>query len=113
MGLNISVNTNVFIGASDSGEIIIGDDVMISPNVVLRASDHTFVSRVSLINKQGHSGGHIIIGDDVWIGANTTIVGNVSIGSHSIVGAGAVVTKDVAPYSVVGGVSSKLLKYRT
>jgi galactoside O-acetyltransferase len=65
------------------------------------------------MNKQGHSGGTIVIVDDVWIGSNTTITRNVRIGSHSIVGAGAVVTKDVDPYSIVGGVPSKLIKYRT
>ena len=65
------------------------------------------------MNKQGHPGGTIIIENDVWMGANTTITRNVKIGSHSIVGAVAVVTKDVDPYSIVGGVPSKLIKYRT
>ena len=113
IGSNVSMSKNVMIGGADGGEVIIGNDVMIGPNVVLRASDHTFTNRELAMNKQGHSGGRIIIGDDVWIGANATITRNVSIGPHSIVGAGSVVTKDVAPYSVVGGVPSKLLKYRT
>jgi galactoside O-acetyltransferase len=113
MGSNISLNTNVVIGASDGGEVIIGDHAMIGPNVVLRASDHNFADRLLPIMKQGHSGGRIVIGEDVWIGANATITRNVSIGSHSVIGAGSVVTKDVAPYSIVGGVPSKLIKYRT
>ena len=113
IGSNVSMNTNVVIGAADGGEVIIGNNVMIGPNVVLRASDHTFTDKDVSMNKQGHSGGTIIIEDGVWIGSNATITRNVKIGSHSIVGAGSVVTKDVDPYSIVGGVPSKLIKYRT
>ena len=52
------------------------------------------------------------IGNDVWIGANAIILGNIKIGDGVIVGAGAVVTKDVDPYSVIGGVPAKLIKKR-
>ena len=54
----------------------------------------------------------IEFGDDVWICANSVITRNVTIGEHSIIGAGPVVTRDVAPYSVVGGVPAKLIKTR-
>ena len=54
----------------------------------------------------------IVIGDDVWIGANVTVVGGVTIGRGAVVAAGAVVTKDVFPYSIVGGVPAKHLRYR-
>ena len=53
-----------------------------------------------------------IIGNDVWIGSNSIILQGVEIGDGSIIAAGSVVTKDVAPYSVVGGVPAKLIKYR-
>lgn len=53
-----------------------------------------------------------MIEDDVWIGANAVIVDGVTIGAHSIVAGGAVVTKDVAPYSIVGGSPAKLIKDR-
>jgi len=53
-----------------------------------------------------------IIGSDVWIGANAIIRGGVTIGHGSIVGAGSVVTKDVLPYSIVGGIPAKIIKYR-
>ena len=53
-----------------------------------------------------------IIGDDVWIGTNVVILPGVHIGQGAIIGAGAVVTKDVPPYACVGGVPAKLLKYR-
>lgn len=52
------------------------------------------------------------IGNDVWIGANATILGGVSIGDGAIVAAGAVVTKDVPPYAIVGGVPARIIRYR-
>lgn len=52
------------------------------------------------------------IGNDVWIGANVTLLDGVKVGDGAIIAAGAVVTKDVEPYTIVGGVPAKLLKYR-
>ena len=54
----------------------------------------------------------IHIGNDVWIGTRAIILSGVTVGDHSVVGAGAVVTKDVPPYAVVGGVPAKILKMR-
>lgn len=54
----------------------------------------------------------VVVGNDVWIGSHALIMGGVNIGDGAIIGAGAVVTKDVAPYSVVGGVPAKPIKYR-
>ncbi|WP_455537662.1 CatB-related O-acetyltransferase [Terrisporobacter sp.] len=56
--------------------------------------------------------GSVIIGNDVWIGYNAIILNSVTIGDGAIIAAGAVVTKDVEPYSIVGGVPAKVLKYR-
>ena len=53
-----------------------------------------------------------IIGNDVWIGANAIILQGVTIGDGAIIAAGAVVTKDVPPYAIVGGVPAKVIKYR-
>ena len=54
----------------------------------------------------------ITIENDVWIGAKVTVLGGVTIGNGSIVAAGSVVTKDVKPYSIVGGVPAKMIRYR-
>jgi galactoside O-acetyltransferase len=100
LGSDVSINSNTQIGAADGGKIIIGDHVIIGPNVVLRASDHAH-NRVDVpINVQGHTGGEIIIENDVWICA------------HSIIAAGSVVTSNVEPYSVFAGVPAKLLRKR-
>ena len=58
------------------------------------------------------SKGPIIIEDDVWIGMNAIILSGVHIGQGAVISAGAVVTKDVEPYSIVGGNPAKLIKYR-
>ena len=54
----------------------------------------------------------VVIGDDVWIGTNAMILDGVTIGSHAVVAAGAVVTKDVPEYAIVGGVPAEIIKYR-
>ena len=61
---------------------------------------------------KGESDFHVIIGNDVWIGCNCLIIEGVKIGDGAIIGAGAVVTKDVPPYSIVAGVPAKVIKYR-
>lgn len=53
-----------------------------------------------------------IIGNDVWIGHNAVVIGGVTVGDGAVIGAGAVVTKDVPPYAIVGGVPAKIIKYR-
>ena len=54
----------------------------------------------------------VIVGNDVWIGTRVIVVGGVTIGNGAVIAAGAVVTKDVPPYAVVGGVPAKIIKYR-
>jgi galactoside O-acetyltransferase len=110
LGDRVAVNTNVQIGAADGGAITIGDDVLIGPNVVLRASDHVFERRDVPINRQGHTGGTIEVGDDVWIAANCVITSGVSIGRGAVIAAGAVVTSDVPPYALAGGVPAKVIR---
>jgi galactoside O-acetyltransferase len=112
IGDRVSINTNVLIDASDGGEIIIGNDVLIGPNVVLRASNHVFSGKDTPINRQGHAGGRIVVGDDVWLGANVVVVPGATVGAHAVIAAGAVVTHDVEPWTVAGGVPAAPLARR-
>lgn len=109
---SVAFNNNVHVNASLGGEIEIGSHTMIGPNCVLRASDHVFDDPDLPIQFQGHTGGSIVLEEDVWLGANVVVVSGVRIGKGSVVAAGAVVTKDVEPGSVVGGVPARLIKMR-
>ena len=112
IGSGCEFNSNVMINARGRGSIFIGNNVLIGPNVVLRSSDHSFVSLSEKISEQGVEDGYIIVKDNVWIGSNCVILKNITIGEGSIVAAGAVVTKDIEPYSLVGGVPAKIIKKR-
>ncbi|MCO4641097.1 CatB-related O-acetyltransferase [uncultured Streptococcus sp.] len=75
-------------------------------------STYPFESRISDNKITSFSKGDIVIGDDVWIGVNVTILSGVKIGQGAIIAAGSVVTKDVEPYSIYGGVPARLIKKR-
>lgn len=97
---------------ASQGEIIIGDNVLIAYGAFMRCANHVFSDRAKLIRDQGHERGDIIVGNDVWIAANVCVLPGVTIGEGAVCGAGAVVTKDVPPYSVVAGVPAKVINMR-
>lgn len=105
-------NSGVHINASCGGSIIIGAHCPIGPGVVMRTANHRFLRVDVNIQEQGHDLADIIIEDNCWIGANAVILGGVRIGSGAIVGAGAVVTKDIPSMAVAVGVPAKVRKYR-
>jgi acetyltransferase-like isoleucine patch superfamily enzyme len=76
------------------------------------AENHNFDNAAQPMNTQGVSNRGIRIGNDVWIGACVTILDGVNVGDHSILAAGAVVTKDVMPYEIVAGVPARRIKSR-
>lgn len=101
-----ALSPGVNLGA-DHGRIEVGKCAAIGPGTVVRAANHRFSRRDVPIMRQGHAPGVVIIEDDVWIGANCVITPDVRIGRGAVVGAGAVVTRDVAPFAVVGGVPAR------
>ncbi|MEG6521929.1 sugar O-acetyltransferase [Desulfotomaculum sp. 1211_IL3151] len=109
-GKNIHVGRNVFINSGcrfqDQGGITIGEGVLIGHNVVLATLNHDIDPR----KRSTMHPAPIVIGNHVWIGANATVVPGVTIGDGAIVAAGAVVTKDVPPNVIVGGVPAKIIK---
>ena len=113
MGNNVSINNNVFIvGNHLPDSIVIGNEVLIGPNVVLRASDHQFRDPKVRIKFQGRSHGKIVLEDDVWLSSNVVVTKDVRIGTGAVVAAGSVVTKDVPPFAIVGGVPAKVIGWR-
>ena len=112
IGNNVSVNSNVMINSDMGGIISIGDYTLIGPNVVIRSSEHIYSDSTAQIMYQGHKFGKILIEQDVWICANCVITSNVIIGKGAVIAAGSVVTKDVEPYSVVGGVPAIIISKR-
>lgn len=105
-------NRGAHINASCGGKIVIGDHCPIGPGVVMRTSNHRFTNKEVFIQDQGHQSADIVIEDDCWIGANAVILGGVHIGKGAIIGAGAVVTKDIPSMAIAVGVPAKVLKYR-
>lgn len=108
IGYDCHINENVFIQGAE-----IGDHVMIAPNATILNSTHNFYRTDIPMCKQGAAKAiNPAIEDDVWIGRNAIIMPGVRICKGSIVASGAVVTKDVEKYSIVGGVPAKLIKRR-
>ena len=110
-GENIHIGRNVFINQNctmyDLGGIDIADEVMIGPNVSIITSGHPIEPsqrRAAVVAKP------IVIERNVWIAANVTIIGGVTIGEHSVIAAGAVVTKDVPSYTLVGGNPARTIR---
>ena len=109
-GRNIHVGRNVFINScchfQDQGGIYIDDGALIGHNVVLATLNHGQLPE----NRHDLLPSPIYIGKNVWIGASAVVLPGVRIGDGAIVAAGAVVTKDVPPNTVVGGVPASQLK---
>ena len=92
------------------GPVIVGHDVRLAQNIVVSGLNHNYAEIDQPIHAQGVSTKPVVIGDESWIGANVVIVPGVTIGKHSVVAAGSVVTKNVPQYSVAAGNPAKILK---
>ena len=92
------------------GPVKIGSHVNLAQGITVTALNHNFDDTNKRIDEQGVSTNAVTIEDDVWIGANAVILPGVTIGNHCVVAAGAVVTKDVPPHSLVAGVPAKVIK---
>lgn len=120
---NIYIGDNAVIdgGAvflTTRAKLIIGDDFMCGPRVTIITGDHRIdipgrtMRSIREDEKLPENDQDVVIENDVWVGANAIILKGVTIGTGSVICAGAVVTKDVPPYSIVGGVPAKVIKKR-
>lgn len=95
------------------GTCIIGNDVMMGPDCIIHTYNHKTVDTTTPMREQGFTEEEpVVIGDDVWIGGRVIILPGVHVGNHSIIGAGAVVTKNVPEWAVVAGNPAVVKKYR-
>lgn len=111
--VQIGDNSGMGIDCSIGGVTYIGNNVMMGPQCIMYSYSHAH-DRIDIpMNMQGfEKETPIHIGDDVWIGSRVTILPGVNVGSHVIIGAGAVVTKDIPDYAIVGGVPAKVIRMR-
>lgn len=113
---HVTLGNDCFIGAyailNGHGGLTIGNNVLIAGHCHIVAGNHRFEDTHTPMMAQGIDSRGIVIEDDVWLGAGVKVLDGVRIGTGSIVSAGAVVTRDVEPYSIMGGVPAKLIRMR-
>lgn len=120
---NCEIGNHVFIGDGAflmcaNAPIKIANYVMFGPNVTMITGNHRidivgkYMTDITVDEKRKEDDEAIIVEDDVWVGANVTILKGVKIGEGSVVAAGAVVTKNVPPFSIVAGVPAKVIAMR-
>ena len=106
----IGNRTRIGVGNTVIGPVHIGDDVNFAQNVIITGLNHNFQNVNITISNQGVSTKLVTIADNVWIGANSVILPGVSIGKHSVVAAGSVVTRSAPAYSICAGNPAKVIK---
>jgi maltose O-acetyltransferase len=113
-GRDIEIGNNSGLGFNCRvyGPLKIGNDVMMGPDVMIFTQNHKTERLDIPMRLQTAPKEPVYIGDDVWIGARVIILPGRKIGEGVIIGAGAVVTKDVPDYAVVGGNPAKVIKFR-
>lgn len=102
-GKNVFINHSAILSAS--GGIEFGDGVMVAPGLRIATINHDFYERHTK-----YTYGKVVIKKNAWLGMNVTVCPGVTIGEYAVVAAGAVVTKDVPDFAVVGGVPAKVIK---
>ena len=112
VGIEIGDNSGVGLNARIAGPLTIGRDVMMAPGVMIFTQNHAMDDLSIPMRLQTAPKKKVTIGDDVWIGANALIMPGVTVGSGSVIAAGSIVTKDVPPYTIVGGNPAKIIKTR-
>lgn len=109
-GVTLGDRSGIGINASIGEQTHIGSDVMMGPDCVIYTRNHRFDRLDIPMREQGYGPVEPVeIGDDCWIGGRVTILPGVHVGNGAVIAAGAVVTKDVPPYAVVGGVPAKII----
>ena len=111
--LTVGDDSGVGINSDIYGPVTIGKNVMMGPEVIIYTGGHEFSRTDIPIQNQGSAPVKPVgIGDDCWIGRRVMIMPGVHIADGCVIGAGAVVTKDIPPYSVAAGVPARIVRSR-
>ena len=112
IGDNVIINTDCHIGCIN--KVTIGNNVLMASRIYISDHSHGQIThedlQISPRKRRLYSKGPVTIEDNVWIGQGAAIMPNIKIGRNAIIGANAVVTKDVPPYTVVAGIPAKVIK---
>lgn len=116
IGNNVSIRANCVMTAINK-RIVIKDWVIIATDLIISTGNHSMIPGHfcgSISNKEKAEGddADVIINEDVWIASRVTILKGVNVGRGAVIAAGAVVNRDVLPYSIVGGVPAKFIKFK-
>lgn len=111
---DVSIMSNVLLGYAIGGRIVLKKGALIGHDVTFVNNMHEFKDKNIPVQYQGYRLPHqnIIIGKNVWIGTRAVILPGVTVGDYSIIGAGAVVTKDIPANSIAAGVPAKVIRKR-
>jgi acetyltransferase-like isoleucine patch superfamily enzyme len=109
----IKIGRETFVGESvvirGQGGVTIGDSVLIAPHAKILAVNHTFTDITRPVLEQGITGKGIVIENGAWIGAGAAVLDGVRVGQGAVVGANAVVTRDIPPHYVAVGVPARVV----
>ena len=121
-GIKLSPGTNLSLGdhvdlawgvlITTKGGVEIGDRTLVGYNTMILSANHIIPHSSGRIYDSGHEFKKVTIGKDVWIGSGCIILPGITIGEGAVIAAGSVVTKDVNPYTIVGGIPAKWLRNR-
>lgn len=106
----IGNHTRIGLHNTIIGPVTIGSHVNLAQGITITALNHNFDDSEKRIDQQGVTTKEVVLEDDIWVGANAVILPGVTIGKHAVVAAGAIVTKDVPPHSLVAGVPAKVIR---
>ncbi len=109
---DVIIGERTRIGLSNTliGPVLIGNDVMFAQNIVLSGLNHGYEDVKIVPHKQKVTKNQIVIEDEVWVGANSIILAGITVGKHSIIGGGSVVTKNIPPYCMAAGNPCRIIK---
>ncbi len=113
IGLKIGDRAQLGQNSKIGRNVTIGNDVVMGPDVVIMTDTHKFEEVLIPINKQGSpETAGVVIGNDVWVGTRVIIMPGITIGDKAVIGAGAVVTKDIPERGIAVGIPAKVIRFR-